>query len=63
MLGHFHAAVLRVVAEVLDHDEGCQWVSQWRFASLANALFPEHVLLTHHVEIENTAHGNYNKDC
>ncbi|CAE7577830.1 unnamed protein product [Symbiodinium natans] len=47
---------------VLDHDEGCQWVSQWRFASLANALFPEHVLLTHHVEIENTAHGNYNKD-
>ena len=49
-------------AKVLDLDEDCQWVSQWRFASLATALFPEHVLLTHDVLVQNTAHGHYSRE-
>eukprot|EP00439_Symbiodinium_sp_Y106_P060142 s858_g8.t2 len=55
-------AAPRLLPYVLDLDEDCQWVSQWRFASLATALFPEHVLLTHDVLVQNTAHGHYSRE-
>ncbi|CAJ1364875.1 unnamed protein product [Effrenium voratum] len=46
---------------VTDLDAHCQWVSQWRFSSLANALFPQHVLLTHKVLVKNPHHATYSK--
>ncbi|CAE7824570.1 unnamed protein product [Symbiodinium sp. CCMP2592] len=55
-------AAFYLLPYVLDLDEDCQWVSQWRFASLATALFPEHVLLTHDVLVQNTAHGHYSRE-
>ena len=42
-------------------DQHCQWVSQWRFASLATALYPEHTLLTHGISVENPHHAAYSK--
>ncbi|CAJ1403447.1 unnamed protein product [Effrenium voratum] len=46
---------------VTDLDAHCQWVSQWRLSSLANALFPQHVLLTHKVLVKNPHHATYSK--
>ncbi|CAK9033542.1 Uncharacterized protein (Fragment) [Durusdinium trenchii] len=46
---------------VIDLDDDCQWVSQWRFSSLANALFPENTLLTHKLVVKNPHHASYSK--
>ena len=47
---------------VTELDNECQWVSQWRFTSLANALFPENTLLTHKLSVRNPNHAGYSKE-
>lgn len=54
-------ATIWLLPYVTNLDEFCQWVSQWRFSSLANALFPQHTVLTHQLSVKNPHHASYSK--